>query len=101
MPELGWINKITKVSLLPSHLALPREGHLEAAVHLMVYDGQKYNSRLLYDPTYPDIDYSGFKNCDWSEFYQSTKEAIPVHHGGKRKKIMQKIRYLIDQEVTS
>ena len=33
MIELGRINIITKVSLLLSHIALHREGHLEAAVH--------------------------------------------------------------------
>ena len=75
MIELGRIDIITKVSLLSSHVALLREGHLDAAVHVMAYDGQRYNSRLVYDP-FLEIYQSVFKKCDWSEFY---KEAIPVN----------------------
>ena len=41
------------MSLLSSHVAFPREGHLEAA-------------------------HSVFKECDWSEFYWDAKEAIPM-----------------------
>ena len=40
MIELGRIYIITKVSLLSSHVALPREGHLEVAVHVMAHVGQ-------------------------------------------------------------
>ena len=32
--ELGRVDIITEVSLLASHLALPREGHLEAVFHV-------------------------------------------------------------------
>ena len=45
MVELGRIDITTKVSLLSSHIALPREGLLEAAVHVMAHVGQKYNSK--------------------------------------------------------
>ena len=43
MIELGRFDIITKVSLLLSHIALPREGHLEAVVHVMAHVGQRYN----------------------------------------------------------
>ena len=79
MIELGKIDMITKVSLLSSHIALTREGHLEAAVHVMTHVGQKYNSRLFYDPLYPEIDRNVFKECDWSEFYRDAKGAIPMN----------------------
>ena len=79
MIELGRINIITAVSLLSSHVALSSEGHLEAAVHVMAQVGQRYNSRLVCDPSYWDIDHSIFKECDWSEFYRNAKEAIPVN----------------------
>ena len=79
MIELGRMSIITKVSLLLSHIALPREGHLEAAVHVMAHVGQRYNSRLLYHPSYPEIDHSVFRECDWSEFYRDAKEAIPMN----------------------
>ena len=42
MIKLGRINIITEVSSLSFHVALPREGHLDAAVHVVTYDGQKY-----------------------------------------------------------
>ena len=45
----------------------------------MAHVGQRYNSRLEYDPVYPEIDHSIFKECDWSEFYRDAKEAIPVN----------------------
>ena len=37
MVELGWIDIATEVSLLSSHLAYPREGHFEEALHIMAY----------------------------------------------------------------
>ena len=61
MIKLGRIDIITKESLLSSHVALPRDGHLEAAVHVMEHVGHKYNFRLVYDPLYPEIDHSVFK----------------------------------------
>ena len=64
MIKLGRIEMITKVSLLSSHVVLPREGHLEAAIHIMTHIGQRYNSRLVYDFSYPEIDCSVFSKCD-------------------------------------
>ena len=40
MVELGRIDIILEVLLLSSHVALPIEGHLEAAVHAMAHVGQ-------------------------------------------------------------
>ena len=53
MTEHGRIDIITKMSLLSSHLALLIEGHLETAVYVMASVGQKHNSRLVHNPTYP------------------------------------------------
>ena len=60
MVELGRIDIATEVSLFSSHLAYPREGHFEEALHIMVYLRQKHNSRLVFDPTYPNIDMTNF-----------------------------------------
>ena len=68
------INIITKVSLMSSHLALPKGRHLDAAVHVMAYVGQKYNFRF-YDTTYLDIGHSIFKKYDWSKCYWVAKKA--------------------------
>ena len=76
MIELGRIDIATKISLLSSHLAYPREGHLEAALHVMGYLKQKHNSRLIFDLSYPKNDMSSFPTYDWTEFYSDEQEAI-------------------------
>ena len=45
----------------------------------MVHVGQRYNSRLVNDPLYTEIDHSVFKKYDWSEFYRDAKEATPMN----------------------
>ena len=75
--ELGRVDIATEVSLHSSHLALPREGHLLTALHVMGYLCLKHNSRLIFDPTYPIIDESRFPRHDWTEFYGDIHEAIP------------------------
>ena len=77
MVELGRVDIATEISLLSSHLAYPREGHLEAALHVMGYLRLKHNSRLVFDPTYPKIDMDLFPKYDWTEFYGDVEEAIP------------------------
>ena len=46
---------------------------MHAAIHLMPYINQKYNSRLGYHPSYPDFDHSVFRISDWSEFLVISK----------------------------
>ena len=56
---------------------MPRLGHLEAALHIMGYLMLRHNSRLMFDPSYPNIDHSNFQDCDWIDFYEGAVEAIP------------------------
>ena len=70
MIKLGRIDIIFKVSLLSSHVAL---------VHVIAHVGQRYDFRLVYDPSYPEIDQSVFEKYDWSEFYKDAKETIPIN----------------------
>ncbi|KAL7452765.1 hypothetical protein ACHAXS_000285 [Conticribra weissflogii] len=58
-------------------MALPCQGHLEAALHVMSYLLFHHNSQLCMDPTYPEIDSTQFPICDWSEFYGEVEEPIP------------------------
>ena len=60
MVEQGRVDIATEVSLLSSFLAYPREGHLETALHIMGYLKNKHNTRLVFDPTYPNIDMGDF-----------------------------------------
>ena len=50
----------TKVFLLSSHSAMQKHGHLEATLHIMGYLKVRHNSRLMFDPSSPDIDHSNF-----------------------------------------
>jgi hypothetical protein len=78
MIELGRVDISTEISLLSSHLALPREGHLDAALHVMGYLKYHHNSRLVLDPTYPTINRETFQHDhDWTEFYGTPREPIP------------------------
>ena len=77
MVEIGPIDIATEVSILSSYLAYPRDGHLSTALFIMGYLKQKHNSRLVFDPTYPDIVHSDFPKYNWTEFYHGAEEAIP------------------------
>ena len=77
MVEIGRVDILTEVSLMASHLAMPREGHLDAVLHIFGYLKIKYNSRMAFDPTVPYIDETSFQECDWNEFYGNVVEAIP------------------------
>ena len=77
MVEIGRVDMVTEVSMMASQLAMPREEHLECLFHMFAYLKIKHNSRMVFDPTYPDIDKSQFKECDWKPFYSSAKEAVP------------------------
>jgi hypothetical protein len=43
----------------------------------MGYLQLKHNSRLIFDPAYPDIDQTAFPSFEWMEFYGNVGEAIP------------------------
>jgi hypothetical protein len=77
MVEIGRVDMITEVSKLASHMALPREGHFEAVLHIFGWLKCKHGSHMVFDPTYPIIDMSVFKQCDWKEFYRDIREPIP------------------------
>ena len=75
--ELGRIDVITEVSTLASYLANPRDGHLDAALHLYSYLKNKHNARLVLDPSYPEINQDDFVRRDWDNFYGEVKEELP------------------------
>eukprot|EP00804_Cyclotella_cryptica_P001676 CCRYP_009051-RA/>CCRYP_009051-RA protein AED:0.08 eAED:0.08 QI:0/0/0/1/0.5/0.6/5/0/841 len=77
MCELGRVDICTEVSMLSSFAAMPREGHLEAALHVFSYLKSRSNSRLIFDPKEPNVGESDFVECDWSDFYPGAEEALP------------------------
>jgi hypothetical protein len=68
---------IAEVSKLASHIALLREGHMDAVYHIFGWLKHKHGSPMVFDPTYPQINMSSVKECDWKEFYGDIQEPIP------------------------
>ena len=73
MVEIGIVDIITKVSMMVSQMAMPREIHLEAVLRVFEFLHKKYNSRMLFDPTYPTINMSNFKECKCKASYGEKK----------------------------
>ena len=79
MVELGRIDTCLEVSMMSSHLALPRQGHLQQVLHIFSYLKKHHSSSLVFDPTIPDIDETKFRRMDWSssEFGGDLQEDLP------------------------
>ncbi len=60
MVELGCVDICTDVSMMSSHLALPRKGHLETIFHMFAHLKKKHNSEMVFDLSYPDTDKGDF-----------------------------------------
>lgn len=95
--EIGRIDIITEVSVLASFLAMPRRGHFEALLHVFGYLEKKHNSRVVFDPTYPDIDMRSFQEHDWKTFYGDVKESIPPNAPEPRGKDVD-LRLFVDSD---
>jgi hypothetical protein len=77
MVEIGQVDIITKVSKMASQMAAPREGHLDALLHMFGFLRINHNSRMAYDPSYLAINMAAFKSTNWKQFYGNVIEAIP------------------------
>lgn len=81
MVKLGQIDITCEVSMMLSHLALPRVGHLNQLIHMFVYLKKNHYSKIVFDPSDPDIDYELFRRKDWSssEFGHIDGEELPLN----------------------
>ena len=78
--ELGRIDICLEVSMMSSHLAMPRKGHLDQVLHIFAYLRKYHNTELVYDPSDPVVEQDVFEQRDWtsSEFGSvQGKEEIP------------------------
>ena len=75
--EIGRVDILLEVALLSSHLALPREGHLQQVYHIFGYLNKSPRRRLFFDPDHPQISETRFKKFDWEDFYKDSKEELP------------------------
>ena len=79
MVELGRVDICLEVSILSSHLALPREGNLQQLFHMFGYLKRNNNSEMIFDPSDPVVDESLLEERDWmaTEFGLSLTEELP------------------------
>jgi hypothetical protein len=81
MVELGRVDICLECSMLSSHLALPREGHLNQVFHIFAYLRKYHNTELVFDPSDPCVEEADFELKDWtsSEFghLQGNEELPP------------------------
>ena len=79
MVELGRVDICLEVSMMSSHLALPREGHLDELFHIFAYFKKYHCTEMVFDPSEPEIDKSSFERKDWttSEFGHTLEEDMP------------------------
>ena len=80
--ELGRADLSTEVSMMSSHLALPREGHLKEVLHIFAHLKKHHNAEIVFDPSVPEIDLNLFPREDWGfSIYgsdgESPKEELP------------------------
>ena len=75
--EIGRVDILLEVSLLSSHLALPRVGHLQAVYRIFGYLKQVPKRKLYFDPESPTISEERFVEFEWEDFYRDAVEAIP------------------------
>ena len=68
--ELGRVDICLECSMMSSHLALPREGHLHQVLQMFAYLKKYHNTEMAFDPSDPVVDESSFEQRDWtsSEF---------------------------------
>jgi hypothetical protein len=75
--EIGRLDILLEVALLSSHLALPRQGHLEQVHHIFGYLKQSPRRHLYLDPDYPMISDERFSKYEWTHFYKHAEEPQP------------------------
>lgn len=75
--ELGRVDILLEVSLMSSHSAMPRIGHLEALYHIFGYLKETPKRKIAMDADHPYVDERRFEKYDWYDFYRDAEEAIP------------------------
>jgi hypothetical protein len=65
--ELGRVDILLEVSLLSSHLANPREGHLEAVYNVFAYLNKQQHPPIVLDDKVIHMNEEAFVKSDWKE----------------------------------
>ena len=75
--ELGRVDILLEVALMSTHMAMPREGHLQQLYRIFGYMKAHPKRKIAFDSQHPMINERMFKKCDWRDFYHDVTEAIP------------------------
>jgi hypothetical protein len=86
--EIGRLDILLEVALLSSHLAMPRQGHLDQVYHIFSYLKHNGKRRVYLDPSYPAISEDRFAEYDWTDFYKYAEEVMPPNMPPPRGKPM-------------
>ena len=76
MVKIVRVNILLEVSLLLSHLAFPRIGHIQVVYHIFGYLKQVQKRKLYFNPVLSLIREDCFHKFYWEEFYRDTKKTI-------------------------
>ena len=78
--KLGRVDICLEVSMMSSHLTLPRVGHLQHLLQMIAYLKKYHNTEMVFDLSDPVVNESDFERKDWmsSEFgHVEGKEELP------------------------
>ena len=63
--ELGRFDINVEASMLSSHLAMPREVHMQELLQVFTYLKKHMNTEMVFDPSKTEIDMNSFQRQDW------------------------------------
>ena len=63
--------------MMSTHLAMPRQGHLEQVHHIFGHLKERPKRTLFFDPQHLELDERSFTTYDWYDFYRDAKELVP------------------------
>ena len=66
---MGRLDICIEVSAMSYFVAIPREGHFQKLMHLLLYLKIRHNAWIMFDPSYPEINEEYFNKHDWSDLY--------------------------------
>ena len=78
--RLGRVDVCLEVTMMSSHLALPRKGHMEQVMQIFGYLKKYHNAELVVDPSDPMINEQDFERRDWASSevgHVEGKEELP------------------------
>ena len=74
--ELGRVDILMETSMMSTHLAMSRRGHLEQVHHIFCYFKEQPKQKLFFDPQHPELDENSFTTYNWYVFYRDAREPV-------------------------